>query len=116
MYVQIYVNMQIRSYINTCVQKYWCTLVFLPLVIDGDVQGVAWCSQFRAYGQDTVLGFHACTYDGAVGDIGVIHAGAEVGGTYLDAEVLRCVVAEDALPALPVAAGNDSLFKQPVNL
>lgn len=80
MYVQIYVNMQIRSYINTCVQKYWCTLVFLPLIIDGDVQGgVVLGSQFRADGQDAVLGFRAGTYDGAVGDIGVIHAGAEVG-------------------------------------
>ena len=71
--------MKIRSYISTCIQKYWCTLVFLPLIIDGDMQGgVVWGSQFRADGQEAVLGLHASTYDGAVGDIGVIHAGAEV--------------------------------------
>lgn len=50
--------------------------------------GVVLGSLFGADGQDAVLGLHAGTYDGAVGDVGVVHVRAEVGGTYLDAEVL----------------------------
>lgn len=84
----------------------------IPFVIDGDVNCTAFRNAFGANGQDAVACFLSGFRHIAVGHKSIIVTRAKLSAAKLVILVFWGIVAEDALPTVPVIGGQRHVFQQ----
>lgn len=96
---------------NVCLFK-----SIIPFVVDGDVNCTAFRNAFGANGQDAVVCLLSCFRHIAMRHKGVIIASAKLSAPKLVIPVFWCIVAENALSAVPIIGWQRHVFQQCHNL
>lgn len=96
---------------NVCLFK-----SIIPFIVDGDVNCTAFRNAFGANGQDAVVCFLSGFRHIAVGHKSIIVASAKLSAAKLVIPVFWCIIAEDALSAIPVIGWQRHVFQQCHNL
>lgn len=91
---------------NVCLFK-----SIVPLIVDSDVNCTAFRNALGANGQDAVVRFLSGFRYIAIGHKSVIVASAKLSAAKLIIPVFWCIVAENALPTVPVIGWQRHVFQ-----